>query len=403
MYYENNILRLLPTNAKRPVLMVNFKADILKNWIGDNIGYERLRYRLFSSDRTAFYDSAPTDTSVPELFLTAEEGTAIYGEGVHSRMAFISPIACPGWYITCDIPLTDIVGNATRTAFSLLFWWSAALLILSLVMAYLVARGVTKPIADMTGAVHQVAAGDFSVRIKVPEEKEFWELTNAFNQMGSEIQRLIHENYDITLKETQTQLAALNLQLNPHFLYNALNVMNLIALENDQKELATLIAALSKMLQYALRQNNGLVSLKDEMEWLGNYLTIMEGRFEGTFQIEYDVEDAALAFEVPKLILQPIVENCFVHGYIGSGPNGMIKLSAHLDNQHLQLSVEDNGRGMDVEKVLREMREPSADRHIGLSNAYQRMKLIYGDEADIHLMTSEDSGSRVTLVIPKKV
>ena len=403
MYYENNILRVLPTNAKRPILMVNFQAGILKNWIGDNIGYERIRYRLFATDRTAFYDSVPGNDSVPELFITAEEGSAIWGEGVKSRMAFITPIACPGWYITCDIPLTDIVGDATRNAFQLLFWWSAALLVISMMMAYLVAQGVTRPIAAMTGAVRKVAAGDFSVRIQEPEEKEFWELTRAFNQMGGEIQRLIHENYDITLKETQTQLAALNLQLNPHFLYNTLNVMNLIALENSQHELAQLIAALSKMLQYALRKSDGLVCLKEEVEWLQSYLTIMEGRFEGTFKVAYDVEDAALFFEVPKLILQPIVENCFVHGNIGSGPNGRIKISASINGSSLRLSVEDNGKGMDVERVLREMRLPSQDRHIGLSNAYQRMKLIYGEAADIHLSTSEDHGSCVTLLIPQRV
>lgn len=402
MYYENNSLQVLPASAERPVILVNFQAGILKEWIGDNIGYDHLRYRLLSSGRTPFYDSAPEDPDFPALYLTAEEGAAIYGEGSTSRMAFISPIACPGWYLTCDTSLIEIVGNATYRAFNLLFGWIAMLLMVSLVMAYLVTRGVTKPIAAMTGAVHKVAAGDFSVRMQVPKEKEFWELTNAFNQMGSEIQRLIHENYAITLKETQSQLAALNLQLNPHFLYNSLNVMNLIALENDQKELAHLIAALSRMLQYALKQSNGLVSLREELDWLKSFLAVMEGRFEGMFYVEYDISEAALHCDVPKLILQPIVENCFVHGYIGSIPHGLIKLSAHLDGKNLCLAVEDNGRGMDVEKVLREMREPPTDCHIGLSNAYQRMKLIYGEGADIHLDLNALSGSCVTLVIPQK-
>lgn len=402
MYYENNSLQVLPASAERPVILVNFQAGILKEWIGDNIGYDHLRYRLLSSGRTPFYDSAPEDPDFPALYLTAEEGAAIYGEGSTSRMAFISPIACPGWYLTCDTSLIEIVGNATYRAFNLLFGWIAMLLMVSLVMAYLVTRGVTKPIAAMTGAVHKVAAGDFSVRMQVPKEKEFWELTNAFNQMGSEIQRLIHENYAITLKETQSQLAALNLQLNPHFLYNSLNVMNLIALENDQKELAHLIAALSRMLQYALKQSNGLVSLREELDWLKSFLAVMEGRFEGMFHVEYDISEAALHCDVPKLILQPIVENCFVHGYIGSIPHGLIKLSAHLDGKNLRLAVEDNGRGMDVEKVLCEMREPPTDCHIGLSNAYQRMKLIYGEGADIHLGLNALSGSCVTLVIPQK-
>lgn len=402
MYYENNILRVLPTAAQRPILMVNFQEGVLKEWIGDNIGYDRLRYRLLSSDRQVFYDSAPDDSGLPALFLNQEEGVAIYGQGVKSRMAFISPISCAGWYLTCDISLGDVVGNATRNAFGLLLFWMAILLFGSILLAYVVARSVTKPIAAMTGAVRKVAAGDFSVRMATPAENEFWELTAAFNQMGSEIERLIYENYAINLKETQSQLMALNLQLNPHFLYNTLNVMNLIALENGQTELSRMIAALSQMLQYALRKNDGLVSLKDELGWLKNYLTIMEGRFEGMFSVTYDVEDAACGFDVPKLILQPIVENCFAHGHIGSVAGGQITLSAHLEGQELRLSVEDNGEGMEVDRVLQEMRKPAMDHHIGLSNTYQRMKLIYGEEADIRLEALAPKGSRVTLVIPCK-
>jgi two-component system sensor histidine kinase YesM len=403
MYYKNSILRMMPASAQRPILMVNFKEAILKDWIGDNIGYDRVRYRLLSSDRKAFYDSAPgTEEALPALYTDAQDGVAIYGEGAQSRMAFISPIPVASWYLACDIPLSDVVGNTTRNAFGLLLWWIALLLIVSLVLAYLVARGVTKPIGEMTRAVKKVAAGDFSVRMKVPQEKEFWELTTAFNQMGGEIDRLIYENYAIKLKETQSQLIALNLQLNPHFLYNTLNVMNLISLENGQRELSQMIGALSRMLQYALKQTDGLVSLSEELEWLKNYLTIMEGRFDGMFEVAYDVEEAAYSFQVPKLILQPIVENCFVHGHIGSQPGGRITLSVGLHGQELHLSVEDNGEGMDVTRVLQEMRQPAIDRHIGLSNAYQRMKLIYGKEADIHLSALPSGGSRVTLVIPQK-
>jgi len=402
MYYENNTLRMLPSSAERPVIMVNFQASVLSEWIGGNIGYERVRYRLLSADRETFYSSAPENADSPALFDTADEGVSIYGSGADSRMAFITPVSCPGWYLTCDIPLSDIVGNATRDVFSLLFWWILTLLLVSLAMAYLVSKGVTKPIAVMTGAVHKVAAGDFSVRMQVPKEKEFWELTNAFNRMGSEIQRLIHENYDITLKETQSQLAALNLQLNPHFLYNTLNVMNIVALENNQRELSQMIAALSKMLQYAIKQNGGLVRLRDELEWLKNYLTIMEARFEGMFGVVYDVDEASLDFEVPKLILQPVVENCFVHGHIGSEPGGLMTLSSRLTGDVLTLSVQDNGQGMDTERVLRDMRVVPNERHIGLSNAYQRMKLIYGQEADIRLEACAGGGSRVTLTIPRR-
>jgi sensor histidine kinase YesM len=96
------------------------------------------------------------------------------------------------------------------------------------------------------------------------------------------------------------------------------------------------------------------------------------------------------------------VENCFVHGHIGSQPGGRITLSARLNDQELHLSVEDNGEGMDAARVLQEMRQPAIDHHIGLSNAYQRMKLIYGKEADIRLETLPSGGSRVTLVVPQK-
>ena len=294
----------------------------------------------------------------------------------------------------------EVVGRVTRSAFQLLLLWLAALLAVTVALAYLVTRGVTKPIATMTGAVRKVSGGDFSVRIEQPTEPEFWELTNAFNQMGGEIERLIDENYVIHLKETQAQLMALNLQLHPHFLYNTLNIMNLIALENDQDELSQMIAALSQMLQYALKHEEGLSRLEDELRWLDNYLTIMNVRFEGMFRMTYDVAEEARAFGVPKLILQPIVENCFAHGHIGARPGGHIHLSARLVGDAVHIAVEDNGDGMDVVRVLREMRMPNPQHHIGLSNAYQRMQLNYGRQADIRLASLTPSGSRVTLVIP---
>lgn len=403
MSIENDQLYLLPARAERPIIMVNFQSEVLYKWIGNNLGYNQGRYRLLSEDKSVFHiQGMPIDhdTALPAHYQTNDEGIGRYTEGGEMRLAFISPIQSSGWFLTYDMPLSEVLGNTGRETFNLLSTGLLLLLIFSFIITFLIAKGLTQPIQALTASLREVGDGNFSVRVKMPRDKELRELSDAFNQMGAEVQRLIRENYEISLKETQAQLSALNLQINPHFLYNTLSVINIIALENEQVEISSLVNALSGLLKYSLRPDYSLVMLKEEMTWLADYLVIMEARYPGMFEVEYDVDETTLQFKVPKMILQPIFENSFLHGQIGSKPGGHILLSSKFVDGMLHLAIIDNGVGMDAESSMVHMRLTQPTNGIGLTNAYQRLKLIYGDKANIVLSSDENSGTCVQLLIP---
>ncbi len=133
--------------------------------------------------------------------------------------------------------------------------------------------------------------------------------------MNGKIQRLIEENYESKIKEKEAEITALNLQLDPHFMYNTLNLINLISVENGQDEVSEMIVSLSTMLKYTVKSQKPLVPFKDDWEYLKSYMYIIKKRFEGKFYFQYEMDPRLFVYGVPKFFLQPFVENALVHAF----------------------------------------------------------------------------------------
>lgn len=400
-YMDSRLLRMLPTEAERPILLVNIQTRALAEMIGDHIGYQGARYWVLTPQGGLVYDSAGTQPGQADKALSALAGAPAGFRTVelagHQSVTCVSTIASTGWKLVTAVPLEEVVGSTVRDTRRVALSWLAALLLAALAAAYWVSRSLTRPIHSLVEAVGRVSGGDLSVQVPLPAETELLTLSRAFNDMTSHVQALIHENYEIHLRETEAQLMALNLQLNPHFLYNTLNIMSLTALEHGDQEVVDMISALSGMLQYALKDEREQVRLQEEMGWMNNYLSIMEVRYEGMFRVEVQAAPELYDYLVPKLILQPLVENCFKHGQIGAQPGGLIAVRAELQGETLRLYVEDNGRGMDVEQVAGQLGERESGRHVGLNNVYRRLRLVYGEGFGVQLMDRPGGGSVVAL------
>lgn len=187
--------------------------------------------------------------------------------------------------------------------------------ILAMLVSKIFARKITLPIEKLVGAMKQVGKGDFSVRLATNGRDELQYLTEKYNDMSERIQILIEENYESEIRNRESEIMALNLQMNPHFLYNTLNIINMMALEEGNEEISRMLLCLSDMLQYTFRNKQELAAFSEEYLWLQNYLHIMEMRFEGKFKVVYEVERELGQYKVPKLLLQPLVENAVVHGF----------------------------------------------------------------------------------------
>ena len=218
--------------------------------------------------------------------------------------------------------------------------------------------------------------------------------------MEQEITRLIHENYEISLQEKETKLMALSAQINPHFLYNTLNTINMLALSNGDDETSELIVDLSEMLQYTFKSSSEKGVLSDEINWLSSYLCIMSRRYGDLFCTQMDIDEELMDYPVPKFILQPLVENAILHGFEGMKNGGILKLTIDQYNGLLRFQIEDNGKGMNPQELEQYTAALSHDGHVGISNVHRRLSLLYGEKYSISVQSASGQGTRITICFP---
>ncbi|MCG8502236.1 MAG: sensor histidine kinase, partial [Firmicutes bacterium] len=227
-----------------------------------------------------------------------------------------------------------------------------------------------------------------------------------FNQMNEKIQRLIEENYQVKIKEKEAEIKALNFQFNPHFMYNSLNIINWIAIENDQNEISKMLINLSDMLEYTAKNDKSMVSLREDIEYLKSYVYLMMKRFVGKFIVEYHIDPQLYHYDVPKFFLQPFVENAFIHGFEEIEEGGRLRISGWIENNKRYFCIEDNGKGMDAEKIkdVLQMEEESIEieKSIGIENINKRIKLLYGHGNGVHIKSEIGKGTKVTVILPLK-
>jgi two-component system sensor histidine kinase YesM len=403
-YANNGNLHYMKSNLERPILIVHVLEETLSSLYEPSVNYEGSIYavaneegRIISSDSDAF----PITELVPEQILklrTSSGYTSYWIDKVEYLLCY-DTMEQRNWFSFCLIPMTELIQHTKAEMQSSQMWVTIILLSASVLIAVLLSSTISKPIAALTKAAKRVSTGDFSADTPVPKGKDFKILTQSFNKMETEITRLIDENYKITLREKDTQIMALTLQINPHFLYNTLNTINMMAIMNEDQETSDLIVSLSEMLHYSFKNNNEKIPLSDEIQWTINYINIMSKRFEGVFETDIDVPDELLIYKVPKFFLQPIVENSILHGFEGRNSGGILSLHAKKQEENIIFTVSDNGKGM-VNTVQEHLVQKSQEGSIGLSNVYQRLTLIYGENYTVDLQSEPGIGTCFRLTLP---
>ena len=223
-------------------------------------------------------------------------------------------------------------------------------------------------------------------------------MITKFNEMDDKIANLIDENYLTKIREREATIMSLNIQLNPHFLYNTLNVINWIAIENDQNEISKIIVSLSSMLQYTANNNEECCEFERDFEWLKRYIYIMQIRFEDRFDVKYNIDSKLMKYKVPKLFLQPFVENSIIHGFDSSEYKGVLEVNGYIDKDKVCFCVYDNGKGIEKEKIdyiIKENKE-----RIGISNVNNRIKLIYGKKYGVKISSELNCGTYIYIYLP---
>ncbi|ETT58565.1 sensor with HAMP domain [Paenibacillus sp. FSL R7-277] len=402
-YLSNTKLAKMDAGVERPVLAISFKSEVLKSLYADSLPGNS-RYMVLDPQDRVVASSEPGQ--VAQIYKEAGLDKLQRENSGARRMKLDGEavIVCfdrsevTGWMSVVWIPQAGLVSSLVpviRTSITVL---AVVMGIVALIFAFFIAGKITKPIKRLLSAMRSVGEGDFQTRVDVVSHDEFGVLTQRFNRMNDRIQLLVTENYEIKLKEKEAEIQALNMQMHPHFLYNTLNVMNWTAIENDQQELSRMLVCLSNMLHYTSRKTWDAVPLSEEMSWMSNYFYIMSIRFEDKFTVEYDMDPQLLAYDVPRLLFQPFVENAILHGFDQTGSGGLIGIRGWINGRTRHYEVADNGRGMSAETVHRILYQKSSS--VGIKNTIDRIQMTYGGEYGISIFSTPGAGTKVVITLP---
>ena len=276
---------------------------------------------------------------------------------------------------------------------------SCVLIIIVLGMTF--SRLFTRKIELLTRNMEQVNQGSREVTVYSDSEDEIGQLVRSFRHMMDEINRLIEEVYENKIALKEFELKALTAQINPHFLYNSLSIINWMAIKSRQKEISRVTLALSTFYRTALSKGADMVTVENCIRNIEAYLEIQLIMHDNDFRVEWNIEPDVQQELVPKLILQPVVENALEHGLdVKEEGEKILRLSFFREGKDTVIRVEDNGMGMEQEQAEKLITYQA--KGYGLKNVNDRMCILYGDEYAIRIFSKVNQGTRVEMRIPGK-
>ena len=330
------------------------------------------------------------------------------------------------WQLNIEYSYEDIVLKNSQYYYRLLLT-IVLILILSIIISFIIASFLLKPVEMLKRTMRLVGEGDFSQVMSYSGNNEIGEIIRSHNYMVLRLNGVIDENMkmmeesannklrenELLSLKTQAELKMLQAQINPHFLYNTLEAINMRSMKNGNSEISLIVGSLAEMFRYSVSNGVGKVPLAMELSHVQNYISIHLIRFGDQFKYELDVPENLSQLTVVKFILQPIVENCLKHGLSGFEEGGSVRIKVFERDELMFIKVSDNGIGMDKDTVMRVNTEIKRSLHnqingqenqggIGLSNVYHRLHLFYKDQVDMKVDSSPMKGTTVTISFPLK-
>ncbi|WAM33589.1 sensor histidine kinase [Caldicellulosiruptor morganii] len=319
----------------------------------------------------------------------------------------ILPIKEIDWYIVTSIPVKVLFKDIDKLRMWLIILCFLSFMITS-AMALLISMDFLKPISAIVDATKKVRSGEYTTIDDLERKDELGLLIENFNSMVQKINHLINSIYREQITRKEAEIKALQSQLNPHFLFNILESINWLAQLNGVSQISDVVIALSRLLEVNLKEEKFL-PLEEELKYIASYISILKINFgEENLELEIDADRKALKFRIPKLLIQPLVENSVFHGIRPKG-KGKIFIGCYVFDEKLNIIVRDDGIGINPEKLNRirdglaaefefEQEEKSYTR-IGLLNVVKRLKLIYGNDAHFSIESVPGKGTTIKIEI----
>lgn len=272
-------------------------------------------------------------------------------------------------------------------------------------LSYYIPQSITKPIRKLSEVTDQVAKGNLSVRSDVRSGAEVTMLNDSLNTMIDKIEALLEQvtKEQVSLRKAEFEL--LQSQINPHFLYNTLDTIVWLAESGDQKRVVSMVGSLSDFFRASLNQGKDIVTIKEELQHVRSYLEIQQIRYQDILQYEIDVPEDLNGFMIPKITIQPLVENALYHGIKNKRGLGKIMITGVKEKEYFRLIIEDNGIGINKERLMQVRKEINNNRMegkdiYGLYNVNERIRLNFGEEYGITIESNYGEGTTVSVKLP---
>jgi sensor histidine kinase YesM len=279
--------------------------------------------------------------------------------------------------------------------------------VVAITFSLFVSRTILNSIKQLVNLTKKVARGDLSTEtLTIRSKDEVGLLADSFIAMCKRLKQYIDIVYVSKLKEKEAELRALQLQIQPHFLFNTLEGIRMRAIASGELQVAKMVKILADIYRWNVKDKQSIVSLEEEIAYTKSYFNLQEIRFQDRLHIETNIPCNILHLGVPKLIIQPLIENAIDHGFKNKAEACLIKLDAYLDQQDLIIECTDNGVGMETKDLMDLMQliyQNKLDTNkVGLKNVHTRLSLLFGEPYGLTIKSVYDEGSKITLRLPNK-
>ncbi len=340
-------------------------------------------------------------TEMIDEVVSSDNTSFIINNSEGSRIYTVKTIEELGWKICGVTYLDELITNKNviQFYFSLI---GIIFILLIIIISIFISRKISKPIKSLQKSMKEVENGNFNINIKVKSSNEIGEFEKDFSIMIKKIKDLIIQNEEKQKLIRESELKALQAQINPHFLYNTLETI--ICMAKSENDVIRITAALAKLLRTGISKGQELITIEEEIEHVRSYLIIQKTRYANKFDFTINIDPDIYKFRIIKIILQPLVENAIYHGIKKKKTNGHINITGNLNGKGIVLQVIDDGIGMS-DKRIREVFENDysdfSNSGIGISNVNERLKLYFGNQYGLFCKSKENEGTEFNIFIPK--
>ncbi len=385
-----------------------YVQDLDKVTGGETLILDENDHVIFDSRKQYLAQDKSDDPLVRKTKLT--KGSFYHTDEQGERIVIYDRSASTGWKVVIAVPVEHLTADAARNRNFTLFS-ALGIMGFALIMSIILSFAITRPLRSLMQLMKHVQTGNLDVVFPVRRRDEVGLLGFHFNRMIGRVRDLINDNYHMQLRRKEAELLALQSQINPHFLHNTLESIRMTAEVDDNPEVADMIHLLGKLLRYSVNTRGELVQLHDELAHLDTFMRIIEYRYPNRFRMVLSGDyEAIRSLRVVKLIFQPIVENAVLYG-VDERLEGMMTITIAYERHadHIAFRIRDDGAGIDA-GILKRLQDsmdtpPGAgDRMrgsgIGLRNVNERIRLFYGEQYGIEIMSTAGQGTEVVIHVP---